>query len=145
MSTEQGRQASTLGQQIPQPTFASVRVEFADGTFREFHVHKPLQVEASISSPVDRLPLDADLGALPPYLIAPALPQVEIRMKAGRGVSQQVITVDSRNENAASVTGRMLALLAEAFDLRKSEADDNDDLWRTWEYKAEALLRGEPR
>jgi hypothetical protein len=143
VSTQPGQQAPAFGQQIPQPTFASVRVEFTDGTFREFHVHKPLQTDVTISSPLDGRELTADLGALPPYLMPPALPHVEVSMKAGIAAHQQVITVDSRTENPAATIGKMLALLTEAFDLRKTQA--GDDLWRGWEYKAESLLRGEPR
>ena len=133
--------STQFDQQIPRPSFASVRVEFTDGTVREFHVHKPVQADVTIPSPAPRGMLD--LGALPPALIPPALPSVEVRIKAGVSATRQVITMDTRAETQASVTGRMLALLSEAFDLRKAKADG--DGWRGWECKAEALLRGEPR
>jgi len=146
MTTQPDRQASPFSHQIPRPSFASVRVEFTDGTVREFHVHKPLQADVSI--PLPFYPggaIDADLGALPVALVPPALPRVEVRIKAGISVSQQVITVDTRSESEASLTGRVLALLTEALDLREQQAGDDrgaDDLWRTWEYKARAFLEG---
>lgn len=135
--------SAQFDQQIPRPSFASVRVEFTDGTVREFHVHKPVRADVTIPSPATRGMLDADLGALPPVLMPRALPSVEVRIKAGTSATRQVITIDTRAENPASLTGRMLALLSEAFDLRKTE--DDDEGWRSWEHKAEALLRGEPR
>jgi hypothetical protein len=142
VSAQPDQQASGFAE-FAQPSFASVRVEFTDGTVREFHVHKPLRVDVRIPSPLAPGMLDADLGAFPVALMPPALPRVEVRMQAGLSVSRQVITVDTRAETPASLTGRMLALLAEAFDLRETEADDEN--WRTWERKAQALLEGEPR
>ena len=148
MSTQPGPQAAALGQSYPVPTFASVRVEYADGSFREFHVHKPVRADVTISGIVRGLPdLDADLGALPPGILPPSLPRVEIRMEAGRDPRHPVLTIDSRTEGG--VVGRMLALLSEAFDLREAARASGgvslaaDDLWRRWEHKTETLLRGE--
>src|ERR1035441_2793848 len=63
VSTQPGPQAAALGQSYPVPTFASVRVEYADGSFREFHVHKPVRADVTISGIVRGLPdLDADLA-----------------------------------------------------------------------------------
>src|SRR5450755_4523559 len=85
VTTQPGQQAVTLGQSYSVPTFASVRVEYADGSFREFHVHKPVRADITIGGLVRGLPdLDADLGALPPGILPPSLPRVEIRMEAGR-------------------------------------------------------------
>jgi len=143
MSTQPGQHASTLGQPIPRPTFASVRVEFADGTFREFHVHKPLQADVTIPLPHFPHDLNGDLGVIPPGVVPPGLPRVDVSIKAGITPEGQVITVDSRAEGPQALTRRMLALLDEALALRKTEA--GDDPWRGWERKARALLRGEPR
>jgi hypothetical protein len=140
VSTQQDQQAGGFTQQVPQPSFASARVEFTDGTVREFHVHKPLRADVRIPSPVTRDMMDADLGALPVALMPPSLPLVEVRLQAGIRPGGRVITVDSRAETPASLTGRVLRLLAEAVDLRKAGADG--DAWRTWEYKAEALMEG---
>jgi hypothetical protein len=143
VSTQPDQQASGYARQVPQPSFASVRVEFTDGTVREFHVHKPLRADVRIPSPLAPGMLDADLGAFPVALIPPALPSVEVRLQAGIRPGGRVLTMDSRAEGHGSWTGRMLKLLAEALDLRKAGADG--DAWRTWEYRAEALLEGEPR
>jgi len=131
------------GQQIPAPVVASVRVEFADGSFREFCVHKPLRADVTIAHPIDhRLgDLTADLGALPVGAMMPTLPEVAVRLKAGLAPHGQVITIDSREADPAGTAGRLLALLAEAFDLRETGAAD--DLWRGWERKTGAFLGGE--
>ena len=142
MSTQPVPQASTLGQQIPMPTFASVRVEFADGSFREFHIHKPLRAEVDISMPPP-LDLTADLGAIPPGIMPPVLPEVKVRMKAGLDRNHQVITMDTRTDDSAGTIGRMLGLLSEAFDLHRSGS--TDDLWLGWERRTGAFLSGGPR
>jgi hypothetical protein len=131
------------------PTFASVRVEYADGTFREFHVHKPIRADITIDALARGLPdLDADLGALPPGVLPPSLPKVEIRMEAGRDLRSPVMTIDSRTPDPRTDRTRLLALLSEAADLRRMYGSDDpatDDLWRDWERKTEALLLGEAR
>lgn len=139
MSTDYGEMYATLGQQFPMPTFASVRVEFADGSFREFHIHKPLRAEVDISMPPP-LDLTADLGAIPPGIMPPVLPGVKVRMKAGLSPHHQVITIDTRTDDSAGTIGRMLGLLSEAFDLHRSGG--TDDLWRAWQRKTEAFLSG---
>lgn len=103
MTTQPGPQAATLGQQVPAPTFASVRVEFTDGTFREFCIHKPLRTEIDIPAPAYGLPPlhNADLGALPPALIPPELPRISVRIQAGISRDGQVMTVDSRRGEGA--------------------------------------------
>lgn len=143
MTTQPGPQAGTLGQSYPMPTFASVRVEYADGSFREFHVHKPVRADITIGAFVRGLPdLDADLGALPPGILPPSLPKVEVRMQAGQDPRHPVLTVDSRTADLAGITGRMLALLSEAADLRRMYGSGHHpvDVWRQWELKAEAFL-----
>lgn len=113
MSTQPDQHTFTLGQQIPQPTFASVRVEFADGTFREFCIRNPLRTEIDIPAPArGLLPLhDADLGALPPALIPPELPRISIRIQAGISRDGQVITMDSRRAMQPLTAARLLSMV----------------------------------
>jgi hypothetical protein len=131
---------------IPQPAFASVRIEYGDGSSREFHVHKPYRVEVDVTSPLSALPLTADPGELPPNLIPPVLPEVSIRMKAGndpRGAG--VMAIDSRTADPRASVALALALLSEAAGLRQMYGSDDkatDDLWRPWERKVEAFLHG---
>jgi hypothetical protein len=147
VTTQPGQQATSLGQSYSAPTFASVRVEYADGTFREFHVHRPIRADITIGGLVRGLPdLDADLGALPPGILPPSLPEVEVCLKAGLDRNHQVMTVDSRTADPRAGRARMLALLSEAAGLRRMYGSDDpatDDLWRRWEHKTETLLRGE--
>ena len=141
MTTQPGPQATTLGQSFPMPTFVSVRVEYADGSFREFHVHRPLRTDITIDGLVRGLPdLDADLGALPPGMLPPSLPRVEVRMEAGINPRGAVMAIDSRTPDPRADRARMLALLSEAADLQRMHG--SDDLWRDWERKTEALLLG---
>lgn len=135
--------ASAFSRQVPAPTFASVHVEFADGTYREFHIHKPLRTEVTIASPIPELPIDGDLGALPVEIIAPSLPNVEVRMQAGLSPQHQVITIDSRADDLTGTTGKMIVLLSEAFDLLDGDGRDAD--WEDWKRKTGAFLRGEWR
>lgn len=136
-----------MNDQYPVPSSASVRVEFSDGTFREFHVRKPLRVEVDMPHPLRGLPdLSADLGALPVEILPPTLPRFEVRMKAGISAEHQVITMDSRREDPAMVTGRLLSLLGDAVDLFKQRSVTDpltETRWRDWERKAGMLLRGE--
>lgn len=110
MSTQPDRHMTTLGQQIPKPVFASVSVQFADGTYREFCIRNPLRTEVDIPAPDYGLPSlhDADLGALPPVLIPPELPRVSVRIQAGISRDGQVITVDSRRPLQPLMAARML-------------------------------------
>jgi hypothetical protein len=144
VTTQPGQQAAALGQSYPVPTFASVRVEYADGSFREFHVHKPVRADITIGGLVRGLPgLDADLGALPPGILPPSLPRVEVRMEARQDPCHPVLTIDSRTADLAGMLGRMLALLSEAADLRRMYGSGQDqpvDVWRQWEWIAEAFL-----
>ena len=111
MTAQPGPQAATLGQSYPMPVFASVRVEFADGSFREFCIRKPLRTEIDIPAPAHGLPSlhDADLGALPPALIPPELPRISVRIQAGISRDGQVITIDSRRTMQPLTAARMLS------------------------------------
>ena len=111
MSIQPGPHAATPGQQIPVVTFASVRAEFADGTFREFCIREPLRTEIDITAPAYGLPdlHDADLGALPPALIPPELPRITVRIQAGISAGGQVMTVDSRRAMQPLTAARMLS------------------------------------
>lgn len=132
---------------IPQPTFASVRVEFSDGSSREFHVHKPLRTEVDVTPLLSALPITGDLGALPPRFIPPTLPEVSIRMKAANDPRGAVVmAIDSRVADPRASAASALALLSEAADLRQMYGSDDratDDLWRPWERKVEAFLHGD--
>lgn len=134
----------TLGQTYPEPSFASVRVEFSDGTFREFHVHKPLRAEVVISPRGMGLDLTADLGVFPAGMMPPELPEVEVRMKAGYAPNHQVMTMDSRVPDARTDMARVLSLICEAADLRRTYGSDDEGTisWRSWEARAEAFLMG---
>jgi len=146
VTTQPGPQAAALGQSYPEPVFASVRVEFADGTFREFCVRKPLRADVTMSTPFHRSPIEADLGGLPVELIAPVLPEVEVRLKAGLDRHHQVMTFDTRSARSAGTIGMMLRLLSEAFDLRETHGSDDQaeaaDAWNEWERKTSAFLTG---
>jgi hypothetical protein len=111
--------------QSPEPTFASVRIEFADGTFREFHVYKPLRADIDISpGPLYDLPFQADLGAVPPGMIAPSLPEISVRIKAGHHPEFPVMTMDSRTADRAGTTAEMIRLLSSAYEALKMDGTD---------------------
>jgi hypothetical protein len=69
------------GDEIPQPSRVTLRMDFDDGSFREFTVHQPRKVTLDVSSP-----FHFPGAGTSPYQIMPAkVPHVEITMDAEPG------------------------------------------------------------
>ena len=78
-------------EEFPQPSRVLLRVEFDDGSYREFTVHQPRKVTLDVNQP---FPAFGTREISPYQIMPPAVPHVEITLDAEAG--RPIDVADSR-------------------------------------------------